>query len=146
YHDIRRGNDGGQYRATDVDIEATTDTGGGYNVGWIDAGEWLEYTVSVASAGSYNINMRVASCCSGGSFHIEMNNVNVTGTQSFASTGGWQTWITKTVSNVSLSAGQQVMRLVMETGGWNVNYISIVQAGGAPPGPATNANPANGAT
>src|SRR5205814_8952423 len=90
YPDLSAGNAGGQYRSTDVDIEATTDTGGGYNVGWIDTGEWLEYTVSVASAGTYNINMRVASCCSGGSFHIEMNNVNVTGTQSFASTGGWQ--------------------------------------------------------
>ena len=33
YVDTTAGNTGGQYRTTDVDIESTTDTGGGYNVG-----------------------------------------------------------------------------------------------------------------
>ena len=32
YHDASTGNSGGQYRATDVDIEATSDGGAGYNV------------------------------------------------------------------------------------------------------------------
>ena len=32
------------FRSTNVDIESTADTGGGYNVGWIDTGEWLEYS------------------------------------------------------------------------------------------------------
>ena len=55
YHDSDAGNKGGQYRSDGVDIESTTDTGGGYNVGWVAAGEWLEYTVNVAVAGSYDI-------------------------------------------------------------------------------------------
>ena len=39
YHDTDAGNNGGQYRpAEDVDIEACSDAGGGYNVGWTDAG------------------------------------------------------------------------------------------------------------
>ncbi len=33
YVDTTAGNGGGQYRSTDVDIDSTTDTGGGYNVG-----------------------------------------------------------------------------------------------------------------
>jgi len=41
-------NVGGQYRPDEgVDIEKTSDTGGGYNVGWISEGEWLEYTIRV---------------------------------------------------------------------------------------------------
>ena len=31
--DATSGNTGGKYRTTDVDVESTTDTGGGYNVG-----------------------------------------------------------------------------------------------------------------
>ena len=49
------GNAGGAYRPTDVDIETTADTGGGYNLGWVAAGEWLKYTVNVTAAGNYNL-------------------------------------------------------------------------------------------
>ncbi len=50
YFDTSGGNAGGQFRSTDVDIEASS--GGGYNIGWTVAGEWLNYTVNVATAGS----------------------------------------------------------------------------------------------
>ncbi len=56
YHDSEASNQGGAYRSTTVDIEANTDQGGGYNVGWIVAGEWLNYTVDVATAGTYDLN------------------------------------------------------------------------------------------
>ena len=61
YHDATLGNEGGEYRSDDVDIEITTDTGDGYNVGWIEEGEWLAYTVEVSSTGLYDIQLRVAS-------------------------------------------------------------------------------------
>ena len=50
YSDSTPGNAGNAYRATDVDLQPST--GGGYNVGWVDVNEWLNYTVSVAAAGS----------------------------------------------------------------------------------------------
>jgi len=68
YRDTTTGNSGGAYRATDVDLEASTDTGGGYNVGWVSPGEWLTYAVNVASAGTYTIEVRVASPGAGGTF------------------------------------------------------------------------------
>jgi hypothetical protein len=37
-----------------------------------DAGEWLNYTVSVAAAGTYAIDVRAASNGAGGTFHIEV--------------------------------------------------------------------------
>src|SRR5207244_9013837 len=59
YHDGDAANNGGQYRTNEgVDIETTGDTGGGYDVGWTAAGEWMKYTVNVANAGSYNIGFR----------------------------------------------------------------------------------------
>jgi len=47
----------------DVDIETCTDAGGGYNIGYATAGEWLEYSVNVAKTGKYNMLLRVS--CSG---------------------------------------------------------------------------------
>src|SRR5207249_6104616 len=71
YHDTSGGNTGGAYRSTDVDIESSA--GGGYNVGWIAGGEWLNYTVIVASAGSYTAQLRVASPNGGASLHLGFN-------------------------------------------------------------------------
>jgi len=133
YHDLSVGNAGGQYRSDSVDIETTSDTGGGYNVGFIDTGEWLEYTVNVATAGSYNINVRVTSPNTGGTYHIEMNGSNVTGTKTVPNTGGWQTWTTSTSSNITLAAGTQVMRVAIDNGGWNFNYVDIQSAVVIPP-------------
>jgi hypothetical protein len=52
YHDTTLGNEGGEYRGDDVGIQSTTDMGGGYNVGWIEEGEWLAYTVDAAHPGA----------------------------------------------------------------------------------------------
>jgi hypothetical protein len=41
YVDMTPGNRGVAYRQTDVDIEATSDAGGGWDIGWTRAGEWL---------------------------------------------------------------------------------------------------------
>src|SRR6266568_1281928 len=71
YHDVDTTNNGGQYRTSEgVDIETTSDTGGGYNVGWTAAGEWMKYTVNVASSGKYNFDFREASNVTGGLFHL----------------------------------------------------------------------------
>src|SRR5512140_2205469 len=117
YHDVSPGNEGGAYRTTNVDLQATSDTGGGYNLGWTNAGEWLAYTVNVAATGSYTLQLRLASATAGGNFHIEMNGVDVTGPLNVGSSRGWQSWFTATRTGVRLSAGVQVMRLVMDSVG-----------------------------
>ena len=130
YHDTTSGNSGGAYRTDNVDIGTTTDAGGGYLVGWVQAGEWLNYTVNVATSGTYIFDARVASNGAGGTFHLLANNVNVTGTLTIPSTGGWQTWTDVTKTGVQLSAGKQVLRLVMDTNGatgsvGNFNWIKL---------------------
>jgi hypothetical protein len=129
YHDTSSGNSGGAFRPTDVDLEATPDTGGGYNVGWVSAGEWLNYTVSVSSSGTYTLGVRVASPGSGGRFHIEINGVDVTGALAVPNTGGWQTWTTVSKS-VTLAGGAQAIRLVMDANAssgavGNFNWIRV---------------------
>jgi phosphatidylserine/phosphatidylglycerophosphate/cardiolipin synthase-like enzyme len=133
YNDTTSGNAGGVYRSTDVDIQATSDTGGGYNVGWTAPGEWLNYTVNVTTTGTYTIEARVAASGAGGTFHIEVNGVDKTGPMTIPNTGGWQTWTTISKSNVSLSAGAQIWRLVIDSAGsvvGNINYIRVLSSGG----------------
>src|SRR4051812_40112063 len=130
YVDASAGNSGGQYRTTDVDIERTSDSGSGYNLAWVSAGEWLNYTVNVATAVTYDLDVRVASPSSGGTFHIEVNGVDRTGPLVVPNTGGWQAWATIRKSGVSLAAGTQTWRLVMDASGAggavaNFNYISV---------------------
>jgi hypothetical protein len=148
YHDLEVANQGGQYRTSEgVDVETTTDTGGGYNVGWVRTDEWVEYTVNVATAGSYTLVARVASGVGTGSFHVEFNGVDKTGVVAVASTGGWQTW-TNISRTVSLSAGQQVMRVYMNSTEFNLNYLTFTSGGAtATPTPtATRTNTPTGPT
>jgi hypothetical protein len=130
YLDGSTGNAGNVYRATDVDLQASTDTGGGYNLGWVGVGEWLRYSVNVTTTGSYNISIRVASLGQGGTFHVEVDGVDRTGPMTVPNTGGWQTWTTLTRSAVFLPAGAHVVRLVFDsrsTAGivGNFNWIRI---------------------
>ena len=59
YFDTTPGNEGGAYRADDVDIKPSVE--GGYVVGWFAAEEWLAYTVDVQSDGAYVFQARVGS-------------------------------------------------------------------------------------
>ena len=125
YHDTTPGNSGGALRSDGVDIEASSS--GGYNVGWVAAGEWLNYTVDVAAAGSYRISFAVASSGQGGTFHLDMNGTNVTGSLTVPNTGSWQTWQTVTAT-ATLARGRQVARLVADATGASAvgNFSSIV--------------------
>jgi glucose/arabinose dehydrogenase/type 1 glutamine amidotransferase len=138
YHDGDASNNGGQYRGTAVDIENCSDAGGGYNVGWTAAGEWLNYTINSAVDGLYNLQIRSASSGNGGMFHIEIDGVNKTGSMTNSDSGGWQTWRTLT-KTIGMTAGTHTMKLVMESNGangtiGNFNYFVLTAIGSnAPP-------------
>jgi hypothetical protein len=136
YHDLTSTNQGGQYRNTGVDLSASGDSGGGYKLSYVKAGEWLKYTVNVTAAGVYDLEVRVASLGSGGTFRIEVNGVDKTGALRIPDTGGWTAWRTIRKTGVSLAAGQQTWRLVMLTdatstrGVGDINYIRVVAPAG----------------
>ncbi|MEO5898233.1 MAG: carbohydrate-binding protein [Vicinamibacterales bacterium] len=143
YGDSTSGNAGGEYRMSDVDVEGSGDSGGGYNIGWMTPGEWLNYSVSVTSAGTYDLEFRVAAPSGGGTFHLEVNGVDRTGPITIPNTGGWQDWATIARKAVSLAAGPQSWRLVIDTAAsgvvGNLNYIRVVAAGGGATIPAGTA-------
>ena len=126
YHTKNTINYGGQYRNDDVGIEVTSDVGGGYDVGWINTGDWYEYTVNVNSKGSYNFNMRIASPSSTNKFHIEIDGVDVTGPIIPPLTAGIQVW-TSVNKTIALPAGKHIMRIAIDNaaGALNLNKFII---------------------
>ncbi|WP_405583017.1 discoidin domain-containing protein [Streptomyces sp. NBC_01190] len=119
------------YRADGVDLEATSDTGGGYNLGWTTGGQWFRYTVNVATAGTYTVSLRVASPSAvTGALHLSnAAGASLSGAVNLPATGDWQTWGTAT-AQVTLPAGQQVLTLNQDNGGWNLNSLGFAAAGG----------------
>ena len=130
YHDTSAGNNGGDYRNTDVDIDTDPVTGDLY-VGWARVGEWLNYTVNVTQTRNYAARVRFANLGSGAKFRIEVDGVDVTGLVSLPDTGAWDAWQTLSAGNLSLSQGQHVIRVVMVTrnvennGVGNWGYLSF---------------------
>ena len=117
------------YRSDGVDIEATSDSGGGYDVGWTSHGQWLRYTVNVAAAGTYTVSFRVAAPSAvTDALHItDSSGTDLSGAVNIASTGGWQSWETVTAS-VNIPGGKQTLVLDEDTGGWNINALSFAAA------------------
>ena len=109
YNDCDGANNGGQYRESAVDIQVASEEG--YNIGWICEDEWLEYTVDVQTAGTYDFVARVASNTTGGGFRIERDGVNLSGDKYFLPTGGWQNW-QSVGATIELGAGEQVLRFL----------------------------------
>jgi hypothetical protein len=79
-------------------------------------GEWLKYSVTVASAGTYALDLRIANVGTGARFHVEIDGVDRTGPIRVPNTGGWQTWQTVARTGLSLTAGSHVITLVFDTG------------------------------
>ena len=129
YSDNDAANTGGKYRINEgVDIEECSDENGGYNVGWLETNEWINYLVDVKKNGYYNFEVRAASNnSSGGSFHIEFDGVNKTGTINVPNTGGWQTWTTIPSDSFQLNAGIKTMKFVFESGNININKFEVYQ-------------------
>ena len=118
-----------------IQTESTSDSGGGENVGWTDAGDWMAYSVEVPSGGSYQVQYRVASQSGGGTIRLEsLDGSNLYGEIQVPSTGGWQNWTTIS-HDVNLAAGQQGIVVSAASGGFNLNWFDISVASGPPPPP-----------
>ncbi|MCB9866527.1 MAG: family 16 glycosylhydrolase [Phycisphaerales bacterium] len=126
YHDCDSANQGGAYRpASGVDIEACSE--GGYNLGWMCAGEWTEYTVDVASAGLYRLDVRVASESTGGTLRVLFDGADKADVVNVPITGGWQSWTTASAV-LDLDAGTQIMTFLntsSSTAQYNVNSFTF---------------------
>jgi hypothetical protein len=102
------------------------------------------FPVDVAATGLYDIHVRVASAMDKTvsetmlvlgtvswtvpltrTLHIEIDGKDVSGPLTFVANGGWQNWMSVSARRIELTKGQHVMRIVLDLGGINLNWISF---------------------
>lgn len=97
YHDsdgVNKGFTGSQvyFRESEgVDLFPCDDHGGGFFVGMVAEGEWLEYTVDHAERGTYSVTCRIRTFDPGGLFSAYLDDENIFhAMKQDAGTGSWQ--------------------------------------------------------
>lgn len=131
YLDLSPGNSGDFRLEESVDV--STNTSEGTVVGWINTGEWLEYTVNIQEEGAYSFAFRYSSgnANGGGPFWLELDgqriseNIVVPST----STTSWTVWATKTVNDISLIKGKHLLRIVFSGGEFNLGKMTFTRTG-----------------
>lgn len=119
-------NNGGVYRNDGVDIERCSDNfTNGYNVGWIESGEWLKFTVDIEIAGVYSASIRLACANPGGKISLNLEDRALGKLIDVPVTGGWQNWQTVILDNVELPAGRHELSVKFYFGGFNINFIEF---------------------
>lgn len=125
-------NSGWVYRNDAVDIESNSDNtnSNGFHIGFVDKGEWISYTVDITEPGAYKLMARVASEQTGGEFHLSVDDVGVTTTQSVTETGGWANFQYLEFENVVLTKGQSKLKFHIDNDGeFNISSIKFIRTG-----------------
>lgn len=100
--------------------------GTGKAIGYTNAGEWLEYSVTVAADGVYPIKASASTGAESAGFKIMVDGVDVGNEITVAKTGeDWSTYKEFDGGTVSLAAGEHIVRLVITGTNVNVDWIMI---------------------
>lgn len=111
---------------------STADEGGGQEVGWLSDGAWMDYNVSVPTAGFYTFVFRLANGFSDNArLDLRAADGSLLGGLDVPRTGGMSNFSTaRTV--VSLPAGNQTIRVAATRGVWSLNWFDVLGAKALP--------------
>ncbi|MFG1606341.1 TIM-barrel domain-containing protein [Actinoplanes sp. NPDC049265] len=106
-------------------------TGNGYADFVNASGDFVEWTVTVATAGSHTLTFRYAN---GGStdrpLAIAVNDSTVAAAQSFPPTGAWPAWRTSTLTTTLPAGTVRIRATATGASGGNLDCLSVQRAGG----------------
>ncbi len=118
-------NSGYRFRNDGVDIEESGNASVPYDVGWTEAGEWLQFTAEAAVSGTYEAAFTVASTSPAGRFRLLMDGEPLTGTLAAPNTGGWKQWKTVRQPDLAIPAGTHAFRFETVASGFNILSIEF---------------------
>jgi aryl-phospho-beta-D-glucosidase BglC (GH1 family) len=110
-----------QYRNDGVDIGKAAS--GEFYVGWIDTGEWLQYTLQADSTAVYDLSVRIASTTAAGRLKIVLDGQTLATGLVIPNTGGWEKWREVLVAKPRVDKGLHTMRVAAEQGGFNLAQL-----------------------
>lgn len=124
YYDTTAGNSGGKFRRSgDLDIQKIS-TNGGWNIGWVAAGEWMEFRDVYLAPGTYKISIRYAASATK-NVTLSVDGV-LRGTNSLPSTGGTTIYDTYSLGTVSVVEGSHTFKLAsLVSGGLNLDWLFV---------------------
>jgi len=121
-------NRGGQYRNESVGIETCSDVNGGFDVGYTNDNEWLQYNITAAITYRYDLKLRIAGY--GGMVSVKIDGNDVIANTNLPSTGGWQLWQDFDLGQFNIESGNHSIQITFAKGGFNFNYFRINYAKG----------------
>lgn len=127
YHDNDASNNGGKFRPNEgVDIENAGNGENGYDIGWTNPFEWMNYTVNIAEPGQYEGFIRAASPNNDGRLHLELDGQDITGPITIPGTGGYQNYNNIYFVTKPLPAGVHVLKLFYDFTVYNLRFLHFV--------------------
>ena len=97
----------------------------GYVVGYNEEGEWLEYSVNIKEAGDYTMFASVATSNSTSGFSLSLDGETLV--ENVALSGTSFDEFTKVKANVTLPAGEHILRMTV-TGSWfDIDYFNFAK-------------------
>jgi beta-glucosidase len=107
-------------------LESTSDSGGGQNVGWIATGDWLAYDLDFGATSPASVTTRIASGASSGTIQYRLDSATgpIIATVPVSSTGGWQSWTTATATLTGAATGVHRVYLTF-TGAAGVDFVNV---------------------
>lgn len=140
YFDNTAANEGGAYRTdTGVDIKTIAN---GHAVGWMTAGEWLEYTVYVETEGDYDVTIRSGAVGAGRTFKISQCNTTLIESFQVPNVNNWGEFKTWSAGKVRLKPGYQKIRVTVGATDYaDLDWIHIGPYSGVIDSPTTPTNP-----
>lgn len=141
YSDTSVGNEGSDYRDGDVDIKAIS---GGYAVGWMTSGEYLEFTVNVEVEGNYPVVIRSGAVGFGRTLNLSQCDQTLIEGFDVPNVSDWGQFKTWEAGTIHLTPGLQKLRITVgDTDYLDLDWVHIGQYNGnidEPDDPITGAN------
>lgn len=120
-----------RFRTQDrIDMEAVTDSDSDLFITGTSSGEWIEYSVNIGASGYYTPQVRIATVSEGSRIRLAFDGNDATTTINIPGTGGEQQWQTITAADMLLTAGTQVLRVSIEAGSVNLNWLQFTTSAG----------------
>ena len=91
-----------------VDVQTASERA--FNIGWIKAGEYLEYSIAVSKAGNYQVEVLIASLNTAGQLHLEYGDAAPMTIHTLPITGNWQSYQWVKLDQIQLAKGEQIIR------------------------------------
>jgi endoglucanase len=119
YNDTTSGN---RFGSTASRGTESVDTTGGV-VGFTANGEWLEYTVTVATTGTYDVVARVGVKKSGAQLSVAVDGTTRIDRKALPVTGDYGTFQNVPLGTMQMNADTRVLRLTINKDGYNIDRL-----------------------